>query len=145
MIAVRDFLGAYDQSRKEPDMMVRPGDQLHPSIVVEVGWDESYPYLERDMRLWIEGTREVNVVLVIKWTRSSSKVRGSVEKWVRGASGIPTMRQSSVCVFLLIVLKRVLMLVTLGHLSGATRPTRQHYYHTRRIARIKATARYKRW
>lgn len=103
MIAVRDFLGAYEESRKEPDLMIRPGDQLHPSTVVEVGWSESYPHLERDMRLWIDGTREVNVVLVIKWSRSSSKVRGSVEVWVRGANGAPAKRQSSVCVSLLVV------------------------------------------
>ena len=96
MIAVRDFLGAYQLSRKEPDIMIRPGDQLHPSIVVEAGWSESYPHLERDMRLWIDGTREVNVVLIIKWPRSSSKVRGSVEAWARGANGAPAKRQSSV-------------------------------------------------
>lgn len=147
MIAVRDFLGAYEQSRKEPDMMIRPCDQLHPSAVVEVGWAESYPHLQRDMRLWIEGTREVNVVLVIKWTRSSSKVRGSIETWVRGANGAPEMRQSSVCVSLCFSLDCLQTYIDAGytdHLSGATRPTQQHYYHTRRIARIKATARYKR-
>lgn len=103
MIAVRDFLGTYEESRKEPDLMIRPGDQLHPSTVVEVGWSESYPHLERDMRLWIDGTRAVNVVLVIKWSRLSSKVRGSVEAWVRGANGAPMKRQSSVCVSLLVV------------------------------------------
>lgn len=99
MIAVKDFLGAYEESRKEPDMMIRPGDQLHPSIVVEVGWSESYPHLERDMRLWIDGTREVNVVLIIKWSRSRM-VRGVVEAWVRGANGAPVKRQTSVCVSL---------------------------------------------
>ena len=103
MIAVRDFLGAYEESRKEPDFMIRPGDQRHPSTVVEVGWSESYPHLERDMRLWIDGTRTVNVVLIIKWSMSSSKVRGSVEAWVRGANGAPTKRQSSVCISLLAV------------------------------------------
>lgn len=103
MIAVRDFLGAYEESRKEPDLMIRPGNQLHPSTVVEVGCSESYPHLERDMRLWFDGTRAVNVVLVIEWSRPSSKVRGSVEAWVRGANGTPMKRQSSVCVSLLVV------------------------------------------
>jgi hypothetical protein len=83
--------------------MIRPGDQLHPSTVVEVGWSESYPHLDRDMRLWIDGTREVNVVLVIKWSGFASRVRGSVETWVRGANGAPRRRQTSVCVSLLVV------------------------------------------
>ena len=82
--------------------MIRPKNQDHPSIVVEAGWPESYPHLERDMRLWLEGTRQVNVVLVIKWSRSSSKVRGIVEAWSRGANGAPTKRVVSVCVSLLV-------------------------------------------
>lgn len=106
MIAVGDFLGAYEQSRKEPDMMIRPNDQLHPSTVVEVGWSESSDlYLEQDMRLWFEGTQEVSVVLIIKWTQSSSEVRGSIEVWARSADGEPTKRQSLVCLSLLIVVK----------------------------------------
>lgn len=75
---------------------------IHPSTVVEAGLSESYPHLERDMRLWLEGTREVNVrsdYKVVPDSRSSSKVRGSVEAWARGANGAPTKRQSSVCVY----------------------------------------------
>lgn len=123
MIAVRDFLGAYQLSRKEPDFMIRPGDQLHPSIVVEAGWSGSYPHLERDMRLWIDGTREVNVVLVIEWSRSSGNVRGSVEAWVRGANGAPAKRQSLVCLSLSLSWfssNIILMVAMLGHLSSAT-------------------------
>lgn len=57
MIAVRDHLGAYEQFRKEPDLMIGTGAQLHSSFDC---CSESYPHLERDMRLWLDGTREVN-------------------------------------------------------------------------------------
>jgi hypothetical protein len=95
--AIGGFVGAYENSRKEPDLMIRPDNQLHPSLVVETGWSESHPQLERDMRLWLMGTEDVQVVLILKWRRSSDKVKGSLEAWKRDPYGMPIKTQTAVC------------------------------------------------
>lgn len=83
--------------------MLRPDNQLHPSLAVESGWSESSPQLERDMRLWIMGTDDVQVVLVMKWRRSSGKVKGVIETWKRDHYGNPTKTQTAVFTFPLCV------------------------------------------
>lgn len=65
------------------------------------GWSGSYP--KRDMRLGVDRMPAVNLVLITRKSRLN-KARGFIETWVQGANGVPTERQSLVCVSLLVVL-----------------------------------------
>ena len=98
--AIKFSSGPYQNSRKEPDAMLRPGNQAHPSIVVESGWTESYNLLESDMRLWLLGSPDVKVVLILNWTKpSQGRVKGTVEAFSRDVNGQPYKRQHAVCTF----------------------------------------------
>ncbi|KAJ9216105.1 hypothetical protein DTO166G4_2349 [Paecilomyces variotii] len=72
------FLGQYTSSRKEPDAHIIPLSLDMPTVVVESGWSESRAQLQRDRDLWLIGGR-VNVMIVIKWVKSSSnEVAGDI-------------------------------------------------------------------
>jgi len=61
-----------------------------PTIIVEAGWSESRKKLHDDMHIWLEGGRpHVQLVFVIKWTRSrsNSKVKGDIEIFTLGENG----------------------------------------------------------
>lgn len=61
-------------SRKEPDYCLYPRSLDLPTIVVESGWSESMPSLERDMNLWLQGGNgAVQLVLIIKWTKHTDQ------------------------------------------------------------------------
>ncbi|KAL1886832.1 hypothetical protein Plec18167_000767 [Paecilomyces lecythidis] len=45
----------YAGSLQEPDLMLRPGNQRLPVLVIESGWSESIPPLMDDMKLWLVG------------------------------------------------------------------------------------------
>ena len=80
--------------------MLRPDNQAHPSIVFESGWSESYNRLELDMRLWLLGSTDVKVVLILNWTKlSQGKVKGIIEAFSRDHNGQPYKRQHAVRVF----------------------------------------------
>lgn len=103
IIGIKRFTGTYQNSRKEPDLLLRPDNQEMPSIVVESGWSESYPRLISDMELWLNGSVDVNVVLVLKWSKLSNlRVSGFIEVWIRGKNG-PIKKQAAVCISLLLL------------------------------------------
>lgn len=49
------------------------------------------------MRLWLMGTNDVQVVLLIKWGKASGKVKGFLEAWKRDHYGMPIKTQAAVC------------------------------------------------
>ena len=63
------FTGAYNGSRKEPDVLFKYRGQDHKVLytaVVEIGFTETYKELIDDVKLWIEGTRDIRTVILIK-------------------------------------------------------------------------------
>lgn len=80
--------------------MLRPDNQAHPSIVFESCWSESYNRLQSDMRLWLLGSSDVKVVLILSWTRlSQERVKGTIEVFSRDGNGQPYKRQHAVRTF----------------------------------------------
>lgn len=63
------FAGAYDGSNKEPDVLFKYKGQDHNVLytaVVEIGFTETYEELIDDVKLWIEGNRNMRTVILIK-------------------------------------------------------------------------------
>ena len=63
------FTGAYDGSKKEPDVLFKyngQDDNVLYTAVVEVGFAETYKELIDDAKLWIEGNRDIKTVILIK-------------------------------------------------------------------------------
>ncbi|KAK3171767.1 hypothetical protein OEA41_003851 [Lepraria neglecta] len=63
------FTGAYDGSNKEPDVLFKYRGQDHKVLytaVVEIGFAETYKELIDDVKLWIEGNRDIRTVILIK-------------------------------------------------------------------------------
>ena len=63
------FTGAYEGSKKEPDVLFKYKGQDHKVLytaVVETGFAETYEELINDAKLWIEGNRDIRTVILIK-------------------------------------------------------------------------------
>lgn len=63
------FTGAYEGSKKAPDVLFkykRQNGKVSYTAVVEVGFTETYEHLIDDMKLWIQGNRDVMTVILIK-------------------------------------------------------------------------------
>ena len=63
------FAGAYEGSQKEPDVLFKYVGQDHKVLytaVVEIGFAEKYNELIDDVKLWIEGNRDMRTVILIK-------------------------------------------------------------------------------
>lgn len=63
------FSGAYEGSKKEPDVLFKYRQQDHHvsyTAVVEVGLSETYEELMEDVKMWIEGTHDLRTVILIK-------------------------------------------------------------------------------
>lgn len=63
------FTGAYEGSKKEPDVLFKYKGQDHKVLytaVVEIGFTETYEELIDDAKLWIEGNRDIRTVILIK-------------------------------------------------------------------------------
>lgn len=79
---VGDFKGAYEGSKKQPDVFFKfISDDHHVCYiaVVEVGLAEIYQELDEDVRLWIEG-------MTISVLQFSSKLRKTLGTYPRPAS-----------------------------------------------------------
>jgi len=89
------FNGAFATNEKqEPDALIRATGQRYPTVCFEVGWSESQPLLERDMRgLLVGGQDKINVVILIKWTKRTAGVGGKVQVWRLDAAGVPRKDQ----------------------------------------------------
>jgi len=64
------FGGRYRGSSKIANLAVEfqnAAGELEPKFVVEVGFSEKYEDLVQDIRLWLEGTRGVSVVGLVKF------------------------------------------------------------------------------
>ena len=63
------FRGAYEGSKKEADVLFmyehQNGDVLF-TAVVEIGFTETHEELVEDVKLWIEGNRDIRTVVLIK-------------------------------------------------------------------------------
>ncbi|KAL9130694.1 MAG: hypothetical protein Q9217_001173 [Psora testacea] len=66
---VGTFTGAYEGSKKEPDVLFKyqgPDRNVLYTAVVEIGFTETYKELIDDAKLWIEGNRDIRTVILIK-------------------------------------------------------------------------------
>jgi hypothetical protein len=96
------FVAPYEGSKKEPDCVVWPFGPTRlptPTIVVESGWSETREKLHEDMRVWLIGGRpHVQMVIVVKWTRTSDeRVTGDVEVFECDENDYPRSVQKEVC------------------------------------------------
>lgn len=70
----------YQNSIKEPDGLFRVFGSNFPSVVLEVGWSETWTKLKLDRDLWLNGSGGVApVVILINFTKTSRGVKGVVE------------------------------------------------------------------
>ncbi len=63
------FTGAYEGSKKEPDVLFKykgSDRKVLYTAVVEVGFAETYEELMEDVKLWLEGNRDMMTVILIK-------------------------------------------------------------------------------
>ncbi|KAL2215619.1 hypothetical protein M432DRAFT_634610 [Thermoascus aurantiacus ATCC 26904] len=106
---LQGFSGTYSSSSKEPDLFISPGTQDLPSVVVESGWSESWPYLHQDMHLWLAGgAPTVQLVLLLRWSKTTSnRVGGVLEVYGRDPAGA------------VILLENETILITRGQIFGA--------------------------
>ncbi len=64
---VHAFIGRYLNSWKAPDMTLWPKAASWPSLVLEVGYAESWEHLTTDRDLWSIGSEfQVNVIILVK-------------------------------------------------------------------------------
>ncbi|RWQ99528.1 hypothetical protein C8Q69DRAFT_28530 [Paecilomyces variotii] len=82
-----NFLPPYENSLKQPDAYFRLPGSRHPTIVFEAGYSESYPQLICHRDIWINGTSDVNVVIILKWSlvQSGTIVEGFLAVWRRNS------------------------------------------------------------
>ncbi|KAJ5781747.1 uncharacterized protein N7518_010230 [Penicillium psychrosexuale] len=60
----------------------------HPTVVMEVGFGQSYSSLVQAVRFWLEGVGvNVRKVIMIRFSRRESGVAGTIELWGRDATG----------------------------------------------------------
>ncbi|KAE8360457.1 hypothetical protein BDV27DRAFT_161628 [Aspergillus caelatus] len=71
---------------KEPDLVFVYGPMNHPTVLVEVGYSQSWPSLLQDKDVWFQAAPTVNVIVLVKWDkRTNSRVAGYLELFRRGA------------------------------------------------------------
>lgn len=66
---VDSFRGAYTGSKKEPDVLFKyhqPNGDVSYSAVVEIGFAQRYQDLIEDVKLWIEGNKDIRTAILIK-------------------------------------------------------------------------------
>ncbi|KNG89743.1 hypothetical protein ANOM_001974 [Aspergillus nomiae NRRL 13137] len=91
------FTGPYVLSSKEPDLFLRPDTSDLPLIVIESGWSESWPRLHCDKDLWLNGSSEVNVVILLMWSKiSNNRAKGMAEVWRRGGDGLTVCKKAGI-------------------------------------------------
>ncbi len=76
------FTGAYEGSKKEPDVLFKYKGQDHKVLytaVVEIGFAETYEELIDDVKLWIEGNRNIRTVILIK-VEENPRYRSPISK-----------------------------------------------------------------
>ena len=97
LLAIKFISGPYSNARKEPDLLVRPDNQLLPSLVIESGWSESLSRLRQDMNLWLVGGQgQVRATIILKWqlVTNTNTVQGDVELYTLDRNGMPYLQQN---------------------------------------------------
>ncbi|KAJ5985693.1 hypothetical protein N7522_012889 [Penicillium canescens] len=88
--------GVYANSWKEPDVHVNVHGLNLPTLCFEVGYSESKPLLESDMRrLLIGGQGDISAVILIKWYKRRAGVAGMIELWRLDVNGDPVREQDA--------------------------------------------------
>jgi hypothetical protein len=65
------FEGRYAGSSKLPDLALlsrNAAGVIEPKFILEAGLSEQYEQLVQDAKLWLEGTRNVSIVVLVKFT-----------------------------------------------------------------------------
>ncbi len=96
------FAPPYASSVKEPDQCILPPNLNLPTVAVESRWSESRPHLLQDAKLWLQGgAGQVQVVIVLKWTRLvGGRVKGQIEQYRLDQAASPTLIQREVVIYL---------------------------------------------
>lgn len=97
-VALEITEGPYRGTRKEPDALFHVPHQTHPTLVVDVGWSESYEDLLDGMnRLLIGSDGKINVAFIVKFTRHLElPVSGIVKLYRLDPQGYPRLEQNEV-------------------------------------------------
>lgn len=81
----------YVGDEKEPDTYITPrGNPAtgHPTVVMEVGFSQTYSSLVQAAKVWLEGVGPtVRKVILIKFFRCKSGIAGTIELWGRDTTG----------------------------------------------------------
>ncbi|KAJ5887899.1 hypothetical protein N7495_007940 [Penicillium taxi] len=84
--------------KKEPDTAIislrappsAVGKSPIPSIMVETGYSQGYTSLQENMRrIFWGGSPEIQLVVIVKFTKLAHTVKGRIEFWRRDATGTP--------------------------------------------------------
>ena len=86
-----NFPAPWSNIYKEPGAGILFDTALLPCVVFETAYTESWPKLQEDKRLWLEGgANHVNAILVTKWLkRANGRVAGYLEIHRRGGAVSP--------------------------------------------------------
>ncbi|KAI3212792.1 hypothetical protein CBS147311_365 [Penicillium roqueforti] len=81
----------YVGDEKEPDTYITPrGNPAtgHPTVVMEVGFSQTYSSLVQAAKVWLEGVGPtVRKVILVKFFRCKSGIAGTIELWGRDTTG----------------------------------------------------------
>lgn len=76
------FTGAYKGSKKEPDMLFKYKGQDRKVLytaVIEIGFSETYKELIDDIKMWIEGNKDIRTVILIR-VEENPRYRSPISK-----------------------------------------------------------------
>lgn len=83
-------------SSKEPDLFVSLDTHSQPQLGVESGWTESYPRLLADKNLWMGGMNNVQLVIILRWSKiSNQRMKGFAELWSRSQAPVTLVNNHS--------------------------------------------------
>jgi hypothetical protein len=67
---------------------------------VETGWSESFPQPRKDKDVWLKGTMDVQMVILVNWNKlTRDRVKGMIEVWGRDNAGNPVLVQEEVNIY----------------------------------------------
>ncbi|KAE8314931.1 hypothetical protein BDV41DRAFT_575275 [Aspergillus transmontanensis] len=78
---------------KEPGLVFVYGHTQLPTVLVEVGYSQTWPSLLKDKDLWFQCNTSVNVVVLLKWNkRKGNRVAGYLEVFRRWGPSPPRIQ-----------------------------------------------------
>ena len=83
--------------QKNPDACICSRGLPLPTVVIQSGWPEFWPWLNDEKDLWLVGGASVGLVLLIQWEEiSGNKVKGELHVYGKDPAGNVVLLQSEV-------------------------------------------------